>query len=165
MSVNALVSLSIVVRERLENNVLAASQKVITHDALNRSTSYNANTDPPASKMSAVEVTLVAGVASIDLTSLPATGGGTFDATGLKVRAALMINPEENANPLVIEPGDTNPYLLFGADFKVPLAPGQEHGYDLIDAAPAVGPTSKLIKLSDGGVGGTESHQVLLLMG
>jgi hypothetical protein len=166
MTLVAKYNLDLTVRELLSDP--SATEASIVHNAFNASGELTASSTPPATAVAAFTTTLVAGVATLDLTALPNGRGGTVNAAGLKIRLCKFINPAGNANPLVIQQGATNPYPYLGTTFSLTLPPGRQSEFaDLVDPAtlPAIGPTAKTIALSDGGAGGTDTHQVIIVLG
>jgi hypothetical protein len=167
MSITAEIVSQLTVRELLDVNVPAASNPTVVHSAFNTTKSLGAATAPPASKVAAFLKALVAGVATIDLTALTGTGGVAVNGTGLKVQAIKIINPSTNTHLLTVAPGASNGHNLLGATFLITLYPGEEFLFVGNDHAskPDIGATSKNLDISDGGSGGTESHDFLIVMG
>lgn len=115
MSIDGKFLLSMTMRETLETNVDGASSPRITHDKFNKSERISASTTPPGTKMVADTKALVAGAATIDLTALPGPGGGTIDATDLKLLAWFFGNRAGNTGDLTITPGAASPYNFNGS--------------------------------------------------
>lgn len=76
---------------------------------------WNAATTPDGEEAWTGQITLSAGVATIDLTSLTQIGLSTaVNATGLKVRAICLLPDAANANPIQIGTGASNGYTGIG---------------------------------------------------
>lgn len=89
-------------------------------------TTTPAITGPPISR----KLTLV-GSDTINLTAaavlaLPGSATRTFDFTGKKLVRVVLRADDENADPIVITEGASNPYPLFGAAGSVELQPGED---------------------------------------
>jgi hypothetical protein len=166
MSLTATYSLELTVNETLTVPDSAGGNATIRHNGFNSTGSLGASTTPPVTKVSAFKPALVAGEHVIDLTALPGVTAANVDGTGLKVQAIKIRNPAANSANLIIEPGASNAYNLFGASFKITLHPGEELLFKGNDHAsmPEVASGAKNIKLSDGGTG-VEVHEVIILLG
>ena len=140
----------------------AAGSNTITHALFNGSQSLNAGTTVPVSAVAAFNKPLVAGAATIDLTVLPQTGGGTFSGNGLYVRAIKFIADAANANPITIKFGAANPYNLFGASWQIILSAGMEFLAFLVSGAPQIAAGAKNIDLSGTGV---QDVNVIIVLG
>lgn len=153
MSVAVSYESTITTVETITTNVPAAStsDKTITHNGYNSSSSLTSVTTPPVTVCAYFSKALSTGAATIDLTALTGTNGATVDGTGLKVQCWKFKNPATNANTITVTFGASNPYLLGGAAFKWILSPGQEiQGYGN-DATPDVGSGAKTIDLAGTG--------------
>lgn len=160
MSVTATFPFNLQVQETLDTNVDAAAAPVVRHTGFASNVRLDAATTPAATKVYVDTVALVAGAKTIDLTSLGSTGGGTFSATGLKVRGIMLHNT--SANPLTISPGASNPYPLFGtANAKVVRTGGRFMEY-FADGLAAV---SGSVKTIDFAGTGTDTFNLILLFG
>lgn len=125
-SVTLLYESGVTAEETLETGVPAQSTgSKIIHNQFNTSTTLNASSTPPVTKVAAIEQDLGAGTATVDLTALTATNGATVDGTGLRVQALKFRNQAGNA-VMSIAMGAANGYDGFGAAFKVTLAGGAE---------------------------------------
>jgi hypothetical protein len=116
-----------------------------------------AGSTPPATQVSAQTLT---GTQTIDLTALP-TEGGAVNATGLKVRAALITNKAGNTGALAIG-GGANPYLLLGG-VTISLPVGATLQVYFADGLLAVGATNKLLLFTPNNAG--DSYNVQLVVG
>lgn len=123
----------------------------------------DASTTPAVTKHSPYTLSLTAGAATIDLTSLPGiTEDETVDGSGLKVQMACFENPDTNANNMTITFGASNGYLLLGTAWKIILKPGQSFQTYLDDGAPVIDGTHKNIDVAGTG---TQSLLVEIVMG
>ncbi|MBL9125831.1 MAG: hypothetical protein JNG90_19475 [Planctomycetaceae bacterium] len=95
----------------------ASANSPVTSSGFNETIELHASSTPPVTKAAIFKPTLVAAALTIDLTSLPQSGGGTFSASGLKLVAILFNNPGNN--PVTIAPGGSNPYAINGGEDKV----------------------------------------------
>lgn len=162
MSVEVTFKTTITNVETLENNVpAAAADKAVTHSGFNTSKTLNSASTPPATKGNAFELALSGGAATLDLTAIPATGGGTYSGSGLKVQLLRIRNKAANANSISIAVGASNGYELAGSDFKVTLAPGQEFTFYGNDATPDVAAGDKELDLAGTGTQAVEIDIVL----
>jgi len=160
--------LMLTARETLGLNVPAASKPTVVHDAFNTQGTMQVGAIPPAAAFAAFQQALVAGAGTIDLTNLLGTNDMAVNGTGLAVQAVRFQVPAANLHPLVIQPGGSNPYNLFGAVFKIELFPGADFVW--VNAGgnavlPAIGGTAKLLAISDGGAGATEACNYESVMG
>ena len=127
MSVSVSYVSQLTVTEALETNVGDLSDKSITHSGYNSAASSNAASVPPASKVAAGQVNMIAGAGSIDLTALALGAQGTVvDMTGMRVQFIKVKALAGNANPITISKSVANGYDGFGASFSLSLAPGGE---------------------------------------
>lgn len=151
MSVVATVQSNLAVVETLETNVPAAGSngRIIRHDQWGRSHELKASSTPAATKCAYFSAALSSGDGEIDLTQLPGTNGVTVNGNGLKVRAVHFYNP--SANVVSVEAAAVDGYALFGSDGKINVNPGCWYTAYLGDAAPAIGGTAKLLKLTGTG--------------
>jgi hypothetical protein len=158
--------LALTARETLGTNVPAASKPTLVHDAFNSQGTMQTGTTPPATKFAAFQKALVAGVGTIDLTALTGTNGVTVDGTGLKVQAIRIQNPSTNTRAVIVQPGASNGYNIFGGSSLVTINPGEEIVWIGNDSAnvPDVGSSAKNIGLSDG-ASGTDSCNYEIVLG
>ncbi len=122
------------------------SDNTVTLDGLNQSVTLDGTTSPAATKMTGFQKTLIAGNGTIDLLALPGlTVDEIVNCNALKVQVVKLRNLVTNLNTITVVPGGANPYNLFGATFKVILAPGQEILAYLDAAAPVANSTVRNI--------------------
>jgi hypothetical protein len=160
-------NLSLTVREILAANVPAATRPIVTHNKFNAAATLKSTTTPPVSKCAVFQKALAAGVGTIDLTALVGTNNLAIDGTGLKVQAIKVQNPATNTHVLLLKPGTSNGYNLFGAASQIILNPGESIQWVGIDSAsvPDIAAGAKNLALSDNSAGGTESHNFVIIMG
>jgi hypothetical protein len=155
------------VSETVSGGAAFAATATIVHNGLDTKKTLNSTTTPPVSKTVDLEVTLVAGAKTVDLTNMVGTNNATVNGTGLKVQVVKIVNPATNTHPLVLVPGASTGYRLFGSSSKITLYPGEElawKGYNAT-AYDVIGSGLKNLDFSDGGAGGTETCDVMLVMG
>lgn len=168
MSVSATVEMKLTVVETLDVNVPAisatASEKRVTHNGFNvsRTLPQSSPTSIPATKHAAFEVTIASSVGSIDLRDLDGVNNGAIDGNGLKVQAVIFKAKSTNSGPITIAEGASNGYELLGNGFTFALKPGQSAQFDLVEQAPDVGGSAKVLDLA-----GTNNDilQVQLVLG
>lgn len=117
MSVVVTSQFGLSVVETLETQIDGAANPAVTFDDFNASyylDGAGTGGTPVVTKKASFIQALTAGVATIDMTSLPATGGGTFSAAGLRLIEMLLHNPTTNAGLINFAPGAANPLPLFG---------------------------------------------------
>lgn len=121
MSVSVTVAPTVTTVETLDTNpdAAAAAQRRITWAAFNDTLTLNATSNPPATKHSGFVKTLVAGVATVDLTALTGADGAAINGTGLKLQVLRVKNL--GANDLVVSTGASNGYNFGG---PVTIKPG-----------------------------------------
>jgi hypothetical protein len=131
----------------------ATDSSRVVHSAFNRSGSrLNASSVPPVDAVVFDELT-TDGADTIDLTNcktaaLP-TGGA--DMTAKKVVAALFSCPATNAAAIVITPGASNPYPIFGTGNDISIPPGghvQISFVGVVSPLPAVSGTVKTLDIT-----------------
>lgn len=141
------------VKETIDLNMPFASDVTTTHEIAATNGSLNAQSTPPATKVSSGTKTLSAGAATIDLTAAPgATINGnatTVDCSGLKVQHIKFVASEENTGRVLVAPHGTNGYNLFGAaSCQVSLGPGESVDLNWKDTLADVDSTHKVINLT-----------------
>lgn len=124
MSVTVEIKAGATVRETLTTGVPASSSPIIAHDSYVISESLNGSSSVPATNVASFSKALVAGAATITLSTLTGVNGATVNMDGLKVQWAFFRNPSTNANSITVTLGASNPYNIFGAAGKVVLEPG-----------------------------------------
>ncbi len=164
-SVSAVVALTCTVTETVGTTPSAASTgtgATVVHDQFNYSATLTGASSPAATKVAGFDLALSGGAATIDLTALTGTNGGTINGTGLRVEVFKVKALETNSNPLTFAVGASNGYDLMGADTSVTLLPGQQVMFLGNDAAPSIGSGDKTIDFT-----GTlaEGAEVMVLMG
>jgi len=136
-----------------------------THDDLDSAAfSFTASSDPPGKYYSAQTLALVAGVATIDLTSLPGLQAA-IDGTGLKLQFLRIRGEADGSNAVLnIAPGAVNPYSLFGAanDIDYPAACTKPFTFEFDEGTEDVDATHKNIDLAGTG---TDSFFVEMILG
>ena len=146
-------------------DVGASTDKTFTHTTYNLGqTTYNPSSEPPGKHYSAQVIALVAGVATIDLTSLPGLQE-TIDATGLRLNALIIRGEADGSNGVLnIAPGAANPYVPFGAgnDIDYPAGCTKPWCFQFDDKLADVAAGVKEIDLA--GVG-TDSYFVEIILG
>ncbi len=164
MSVVVTYISNLTVKETLETNVPAAeaAKRIVTHDQFNFTDTLNSGTPDPVTKVAAFEVTLSAGTATIDLTTLTGTNGVTVDGSGLKVQVAKFKNKNGNVAVMSVVDGVTNGYDGFGTNFEINLLPNAEVLFLLKDQGADISGTNKTLDIAGSGV---EVLQVELVMG
>lgn len=113
------------------------------------------DTTPAVTKAVADKVTMTAGAAAIDLTSVPGIGT-TQDLTGLKVQAILLIAPSTNGAAVTVAPAVSNGYAL-GTHV---LSPGARRQVYFAGGLAAVGGSAKAIDVT--GTGTDQLHYLLV---
>lgn len=96
-----------------------AGTSITVSSTLSSSTVLGASTTPAVSAQWSGLVTLVAGVATLDLTALARDGLVTVNATGLKLRALKIVADSLNTALVTLKPGATNGYAVFGLGVSV----------------------------------------------
>lgn len=149
-SVTADIKLLMTVREKAaQADLPAASERIINHQAFNKEQQYSATSTPAAAKV-LVDKPLAAST-SYDLTNFTDAFGNALDATGEKVRALLIANPEGNDGNVTIKPNGTNGYDLFGASKDLVLEPGASALFNFDQTLAAVSGTEKVIDVENAG--------------
>lgn len=112
MTVSAALSFLATVTEVLGVNTgsAASAKRTVTHDAFNETMTLDASSTPAASQVAALQVTLSAGAATLDLQALTATNGYVLDASALKLLAILVVN--DNSNDVTLSEGAVNGYAI-----------------------------------------------------
>lgn len=126
MSVTCSYRINATVVETLSTNVQGSVSPQVTHSKFDRALQLDGDGTggtAPITQGKGFTFTLSGGALTIDLTSLPATGGGTFSATGLRLIVAHLECPATNAGAINIAPGASNGYYFLGSgnDFTIPI--------------------------------------------
>lgn len=165
MSISATAVSQLTVVETLTDDVPFAPGASITHNGLNTTAKLSATTTPAGAEVAAIAVPLVAGAATIDLTAMAGTNALAVNGTGLQIQAVKIQNPAGNEHPLLVTPADSDGYPLFGFSGNLMLNPGEELLWIGDGALSTIGPALKKLTLSDGGAGGTETHNFIFVLG
>lgn len=150
MAVKATLSMDLAVDETFSAAQLPAAAegaRTIRHAGLGLTQVMQTGSAPDAESVSAFKIT-IDGTDNIDLTALPATLGGTLDATGKKVRALYLVAGSANVAAITIGDGASNGYELAGNTWKVALTGGQRALLYAAAGAPDVGASAKMIDVS-----------------
>lgn len=159
-SVTEAVSVQSVLTAGVPDVTVDASKRV-THSGFGSGTrTYTPAGTVPVTKAVSQVVTMTAGAATVDLTSLIGPGGGAESFSGLKLQVMQLYAPESNANPVTLEVGASNGYEFAGAAFSVTLSPGQRLLFEANDQAPDVSGSAKTFDLT--GTGSQVLHMCLL---
>lgn len=151
MAVTCQYTSNVTARETLSTGVSSSNgDNTIIHDAINTEKTLDASSTPAVTKMAWMNQALSGGTATIDLTSLTGTNGAAVTLSGLKVQVIKFKNPAGNA-AITITFGASNPYLLWGAGFKVILNAEDEHAFFGNDSTPDVAGGAKDIDISGTG--------------
>jgi hypothetical protein len=112
-------------------------------------TTLTSTTTPPATKVYSDEIDLVAGAATIDLTSLTGPFSASVDFTGLKVQQIYIKAHAANTSHITLVEGVANPYFLFGitAD-RITVHAGTEVMFRMNEALADVAAGAKTIDAS-----------------
>ena len=125
MSVKASLAIQLLVKETVVlDNSVAATDPVIPYGITGMPYNYNATSAVDVTKGWSNTITLVAGVATVNLAALTRTSLPTVDLTGLKVRSIHIKATSTNTSPVTIVPGAANGYAALGLGLS--LAPGAE---------------------------------------
>lgn len=125
-----------------------------------------ASTTVPVTKVYTDTISLVAGAATIDLTSLTGPGGTAVTFDGLKVQLVRITCPTGNSGGITFAVGAANGYNLFGADNvsaeRVEIMPGGAELRYTPDNGEDVDATHKQIDVTGTG---TDSFNIELVAG
>jgi hypothetical protein len=126
----------------------------------------NASSTVPATKTYVDTISLTAGAATIDLTSLTGEGGRSVTFNGLKVQKVQISCPASNTAGITFDVGASNGYNLFGADNasdeSVEVMPGGAEQRYTPNNGEDVDSTHKQIDVTGTG---TESFNIALVAG
>lgn len=116
-AVTAHYDLLLEVDETLALSLDLAADVAHTHktDETTRGT-LNASSTPAVTKCFSDDLTLTAGTALLDLTSLTGPAGTSVTFNGLKVQLAKFACPSSNTAPVLIQKGAATAYNLLGKD-------------------------------------------------
>ena len=128
------------------------ADRTLRHTALNKSVTLSATSVPKAQRAVLQDVTIGAGITTIDFTAAPKSVSRTEDMTGKKVTACKIVTGSLNAGNVTIAHGASNPYPLFGTAKDVILGPGRTEQFAFADGVdsnlPAVAGGAKTIDIS-----------------
>jgi hypothetical protein len=133
---------------------------LITH-YINLDESLSASSSVVPSKGIAVEVALIAGAKTLDLTALSGTLGSTVTMSGLKLQHLIIKNKTGNGD-MVFTEGATNGYEAMGNAWKITLKAGQYFAFNGLDLTPDVSGSAKDIDVTGTG---TQSFQIFAIFG
>ncbi len=123
-----------------------ASSSTTLTSTLASNKSLGPSTSQPVTKQWSGQVTLIAGVASLDLTALTRDVGATVNADGLRLLALKVQGDAANTSPVTLKPGATNGYDNFGLGLSVKA--NDEILVGPLNAATAVDGTHKTLDLA-----------------
>ena len=165
MSVEATYDLKLKVVESLDlSSDLASTPDVTFQTDTNVSGQLTATSTIPATKVWGDTRSLTAGTDTIDLTALTGPLGSTVDFTGLKVQLVKIVGAAANTAVLVVQQGDTNPYLIFNTTGRA-IDVGIDGAYmqKWKDSLADVSSTVKTIKVTSSDT--DASYEILLVAG
>lgn len=151
----ATVQFTCTILETLTDQVDGSTSPEVIHDGFNRTFSLDENGSGGLAVVTEPAVftkALVAGAGTINLTSVPATGGGNKSANGLKVQLVLFTNPTTNVgSTITIAPGASNAYELFGSGNELVIPKGCTLQFYFHDQLADIDGTHKEIDLAGTG--------------
>lgn len=116
-AVSATYDLKASVSETIALGLTHAADPTTQHQITEHRATLNGTSNPPVTKTYSGTVTLTAGQAPLDLTSLTGPCSETRDFTGLKVQLVKLACPTSNTEGITVAAKDsTTGYNLFGAD-------------------------------------------------
>lgn len=137
----------------------AAGSPAIEHNQFNRTLpTLTASTSPKLSAAVIMEVTLVAGAFTLDLTAAPDRRGGTQDLTGYKLTSIQINNKEPTNGNFTIGAAASNPFEPFGVAGNI-VEPGGSISKYCHLTGPTVGAGAKNLKFA-----GTGTQKCQLVM-
>lgn len=161
MSVSGSLDLSLNITETLSTQVAGISQPRMTHDNFGKSVTLNSASTPAAAYVASGTQALTAGSYTLDLTSLPATGGGTQSFSTKKLCGYLFDNPSTNSGTFTITKGASNGHTI-GTNWKETIAPGQAVLKYMYTGGETIDATHKTLDVTGTG---TESFNFRLVAG
>ena len=166
MSVSALYVMKLIATETPDLGLDNADNVPFDHDIGVVNGTLIASSTVPATKASSDDINLVAGAATIDLTSLPGPLSTTVTFDGLKVQLVKIKCPTTNTGGVTFAVGAANGYNLFGADNasaeRVEVMPGGSEMRQTPNNGEDVDATHKNIDVTGTG---TEAFQIELVAG
>lgn len=151
MSISTSYDFKILTSERLMLDVPAISNPVL-QKSFPDSGRMDGTTVPPARLDVANLISLTAGVATIDLTTLASINGATVSGNGLMIQLLKLVNKGSHA--MTFSKGSTNGYSLTGSTWTETLHPGQKLMFFGNNATPLINSTEKTIDVT-----GTDTEQ------
>lgn len=127
MAVRAGISVAFTAIESVPTNAtpfISSTQLGVQVYGLDESLTLTATSTPPVTKLGFGVITLTAGAATVDMTSLVGLNGVAISLSGLKPIAIKFQNPSTNANNMTIAKGASNGYTGFGSSFSITIPPG-----------------------------------------
>jgi hypothetical protein len=148
-AVSATYNLKLIVNETLDLDLDNAPDPTVTHDIGDDRDTLTATSTVKATKPWSKDGALSSGTATIDLTVLPRGNLADATFTGLKVKVFKISCPTGNSAAVVVAPGASNPYDLFGtADDRVSIGAGCAIEMFLADKAETCDASHKTLDLS-----------------
>lgn len=120
MSVSAVLKMLLSVKDISTDTYVSATDASRTWSGANLETTLNATSTPDGETGIVTLVTLSAGAATLDLTSMLHRDGDTRTAAGKKIRAIFFYNPSSNL--ITATKGASNGHSPVGSTFTIPLA-------------------------------------------
>ena len=138
--------------EALDNISDVTGTNALSHTGFGTtSATLTPNTTPAVTKPASFVVTMTAGAATIDLTSISGAQG-TISGSGLKVQMIMFQGKSGNGAAVTIAKGASNGYTGLGSAFSVTIpTAGAECTFYGNNAAGAVGSTNKTLDVSGTG--------------
>ncbi len=166
MSVSALYVMKLLVTETPDLALDNADNVPFDHDIGVVNGTLNASSTVPATKASSDDISLVAGGATIDLTSLPGPLSTTVTFDGLKVQLVKIKCPATNTGGITFAVHGASGYNLFGEDNasaeRVEVMPGGSEMRETPDNGEDVDATHKQVAVTGTG---TDVFQIELVAG
>ena len=155
---------SAIIAETITNLFVIPPQNTVNF-GIQQNIQLTGTTTPPASVFAIFTQALTSGLATIDLTALPAPDGtGTVTGLGLQLQAMYLQAPATNANLITIGKGGTNGYTLDGTtSWLMGLAPNTTYGPFYFDAGSDVVASGK--KTMDMTGTGVQALNIILIFG
>lgn len=136
-----------------DTNATDAGQVNTPFDTL---VSLDASSTPDITEGGLVQKAMVAGAATLDLTSLADVLGRTFSLSTLKPRSIKVKALDANVGAITISKGATDGYTGLGAAFSLTLPAGAEQTVYLGESGTAVSGTVKTLDLVGTGTDGIQ---------
>lgn len=159
MSISCKYGLLLSTTETLETGEESLAQPTVSHNAFDETGTLNASSTPPATKISAQLLALVAGAATINLAAVPGVNGATQDFTGLRVQM-LRIKNLSATNSMTFSEGASNGIALVGLPEVVPSGGIFQKFYN--DASPDIAAADRTIDVAGTG---TDTAEITIIAG